>query len=212
MYPDELDHAPAVLPKYQPYLYQSGRFQTYGVLSWTPSSRTPFRSEAATYFSSPQLGRPWDRLFTVEQIIAHGYFSVPYALPETGLISDKLHTSRMGLEDLVSQIRGRTALYQKNMEELALAQCEADNAVFRQEADQGHPADARQRYSANKRIQDLYQEQREERVNLWKDVSRLRLAFPELTQSYLASYRKMSLLDDLSEEEPDGKGTGGGQE
>jgi len=206
MYPNEPEDVPAATPKYQPYLYQSGRFQNYGVLSWTPSSQTPFRSEAATYFSSPQLGRPWDRLFTVEQIIAHGYFSVPYALPETGLISDKLHTSRMGLEDLVSQIRGRTALYQKNMEELALAQCEADNAVFRQEADQGHPADARQRYSGNKRIQDLYQEQREERVNLWKDVSRLRLAFPELAQLYLASYRKIALLDDLPGEGRDGQG------
>ena len=78
-----------------------------------------FSIRGRTDFSAPQSGRPWDRLFTVEQIVAHGYFSVPYAVPETGLISDKLHTSRMGLEDLVSQIRGRTVLYQKNMEELA---------------------------------------------------------------------------------------------
>jgi hypothetical protein len=191
---------PAVLPTYQPYLYQSGRFQTYGIRSWTPYSAVPFRPQAGE-FLAPPIRPAWDRLFTVEQIVAHGYLAVPYAAPESALLSDKLHASRMGLEDLVSQIRSRISLYQKNVQELTYSQCEANNAVFRQEADQGHPADARQRYSASKRLQDLYQEQREERVGLWKDISRLRLAFPELAQSYLASYRKVSLLDDLSGQE-----------
>ena len=209
MYPNQSFKESAVLPKYQPYLYQSGRFQNYGNLSWTPSSRTPIRPQAASYdFSSPQLGRPWDRLPSVEEIIAHGYLSTPYAVPEMALISDKLHTSRLGLDDLIAQVRSRQAIYQKNMDELALAQCEANNAVFRQEADQGHPADARQRYSANKRIQDLYQEQREERINLWRDVSRIRLAFPEIAQLYLASYRKVALLDDLSDSNGDTPGEG----
>ena len=72
MYPHEPDAVPAATPQYQPYLYQSGRFQNYGVLFWTPSSQTPFRPQAATYFSNPPFGRTWDRLFTVEQIVAHG--------------------------------------------------------------------------------------------------------------------------------------------
>ena len=201
MYSDERTTQPLPVPTYTPYLYQSGRFQTYGMFPWSPASRTPVPSGSALYdFSSSRPERTWDRLFTVEQIVAHGYLAVPYAAPDLGLLSDKLHTSHMGLDDLISQIRSRRALYQLNMEELQLAQCEASNAVFRQEAAQGCPATPRQRYSAEKRTQELYQEQREERIDLWKDLSKLRVAMPEVAQQYLSSYRKVSLLEGDSDE------------
>ena len=69
------------------------------------------------------------------------------------------------------------------------------NAFFRIGAAQGQPGDVRQHYALDKRLQDLYQEQREERTQLWRDLSRLRLAFPETAQSYLAASRKLSLLE-----------------
>jgi hypothetical protein len=51
-------------------------------------------------------------------------------------------------------------------------------------------------YSLGKRLDKLYSEQREERVNLWRDVSRLRLLLPENAQNYLTAYRKLSILED----------------
>jgi hypothetical protein len=45
-----------------------------------------------------------------------------------------------------------------------------------------------------KQVQKVYDMQREERINLWRDVSRLKVDMPETIQQYLASYRKVSLL------------------
>ena len=120
----------------------------------------------------------------------------------TAIISDKKHTSRFGLDDVISQIRGRHVLYHQNMEELDESICEANNGVFRQVAAQGAPADNRQQYSANKAIQGVYEQKRMERQNLWRDVSRLRLALPENAQQYLTAYRKVSALESFRGDEP----------
>ena len=45
-------------------------------------------------------------------------------------------------------------------------------------------------------MNELYQEQRAERIDLWRDVSKLRLELPEVAQSYLSAYRKVSILED----------------
>ena len=188
---------------YMPYFYQSGRFLSYA----EPRGRPPQRasSNAAGVYDFSSLESTFARSDgpqTVEQIIAHGYFAVPPGEPTTALISDRRQTSWMGLDDLIGQIRQRYQIYQQNMYELTLSACEANNAVFRQEADQGCPADARQRYSANKAKQNVYEQQRLERVNLWRDVSRVRTELPEAAQLYLSSYRKLSILKDLEGESP----------
>ena len=59
------------------------------------------------------------------------------------------------------------------MDDLSLSACEANNALFRQEATQGCPANEKQRYSVNKMMQKLYEEHRSERVNLWRDIRAL---------------------------------------
>ena len=188
-------HYPALArDSYVPYFYQSGRFLSYG----HPSGRAPARPSSAPYsryeFSSD---RPlWQHPQTVEQVIAQGYLAVPRAEPEVAILSDKHHASWLGLDDTVAQIRRRYELYQQNVYELHQAVCEANNAVHRQVADQGAPANERQRYSANKMIQALYEQERSERINLWRDVSRLRVGLPEGIQQYLAAYRKLSILED----------------
>ncbi len=188
--------APSLSGAYMPYSYAAGIFQTYGQ-PYRPSRHDhAYRSPAAIDFSATPTWRQVDHPQTVEQIIASGYFAVPRSEPETAIISDKQRVARVGLDDLIGQIRGRFALYQQNMYELTYSACEANNAVHRQVADQGRPADNRQQYSAQKQIQKLYEQQRTERVNLWRDVSRLRLALPENLQSYLSAYRKLSILGD----------------
>ena len=58
------------------------------------------------------------------------------------------------------------------------------------------PIDAR-----HKGIQGLYEQERLERTELWKDVSRLRGLIPESAQLYLAASRKRSILGEAGEDE-----------
>ncbi len=109
------------------------------------------------------------------------------------IITDKRHTSWLGLDDVIGQIRNRFELYERNIYELELAKCAAINASYTHEAWHG-PIDSRIEYSVNKRLDKLYKDQREERTSLWRDISRLRLSLPESAQAYLTAYRKLSIL------------------
>ena len=144
-----------------------------------------------------------DRPQTVEQIISDGYLTVPTGEPVTAIVSDKKHTSRLSLDDAIGQIRQRYELYDKNIYEIELAKCGAMN-VFLVHYDRVKPAqpDDRIYYSLNKNLQVLYQQQRDERVNLWRDISRLRQSLPENAQQYLASCRKASILENYQGDDP----------
>jgi len=195
MQPNTIQNGPVFDGSYVPYFYQSGLFLAYG----QPSSyaRKELTSNNPRYdFSSDRSWAPSGQPQTVEQIILSGYFAVPGGDAETAIISDKKQTSWLGLEDTIRQVRNRSELYQRNMYELHQGVCEADNAIFRQVAAQGAPPDNRQQYSASKLTQELYEQMRLERVNLWKDVSRLKQFLPEAAQNYLAAYRKVAILED----------------
>ena len=160
------------------------------------------RGPAAPYdFSSDLVGQTgFQHAPTVEQIIARGYLAVPRSDPVEAIISDKTHTSWLGLDDIIGQIRNRYDLYHRNMYELDIAKCAAHNCLHYHEAYHG-PADSRIAYSVSKRLDGLYRDQRAERINLWRDVSKLRLELPERAQQYVTAYRKLSILED---EEGDG--------
>ena len=203
MHPKASPNAPASGGGYMPYFYESGLFLSDNEPPATAASRPAYPAYSRYDFSSePDPLKPFQHAQTVEQIISHGYFAIPGGEPETALISDKQHTSRLGLEDVIHQVRRRYELYQANMDELDQSVCEANNAVFRQVAAQGAPADNRQQYSASKMIQQVYEQKRAERADLWRDVSKLKLLLPESAQQYLASYRKMSILEDTKGDAP----------
>ena len=196
MNPNQITGKPHFGPEYVPYFYASGRFVAYDLpqphalseVSFVPSTSYDFTSDLfqrRSYFV-PQ---------SVEQVIRKGYLAIPRSEPETALISDKKHTARLGLDDVIDQVRNRYELYEQNMYELELSKCEAVNCLYRHEAHHG-PTDSKVEYSVSKRMNDLYQEQREQRTNLWRDVSRLRLQLPENAQQYLSAYRKVSILED----------------
>ena len=183
-------------PDYVAYFYESGLVQRYlesqndvlRRLSSGPSSTYDFTSDLTRrtgFYNTP----------TVEQIIASGYFAVPRADPVWAIISDKQDTARLGLTDIIGQIRDRYQVYEKNRYELEVAKCAAMNSLHNHEAWHG-PADSRVEYSVNKRLDKLYEQQRQERVELWQDISRLKLLLPERAQLYLAAYRKVSMLED----------------
>ena len=196
MYPNPTSNGPASAGTYIPYFYQAGLYLRYG-LAHEQAGLVPDHGRYTSYdFSSDRpLWSRHDDLQTVEQIIAHGYLAIPVRDSETALLSDKKDTAWLGLDDVIAQIRRRYAIYNQNTYELDLGVCDANNAVHRQEADQGAPANDRQRYAANKAIQGFYEQKRTERVNLWRDVTRARADLPESAQSYLAAHRKLAILE-----------------
>jgi hypothetical protein len=132
---------------------------------------------------------------TVEQIVQQGYFAVPRGDPVTALITDKHHTSRLGLDDVIGQIRRRYEIYEDNLYQIELSKCAAINAIYHHEAYCGTgSASSRQHYAKHKAIQGLYEQERLERTALWKDVSRLRTLLPESAQQYLSADRKVAAL------------------
>ena len=187
--------------EYVPYFYESGRVQGYleqskqlALQQLTSPAEYDFTSDLTdkkTYFKQQ----------TVEGVIRNGYLSIPRAEPETAIISDKKRTSWLGLDDIIGQVRNRFEVYERNNYELEISKCAAINCLFEHEAHHGPPT-SKVEYSVEKRLDRLYSEQREERVNLWRDISRLKLLLPENAQNYLSAYRKVSILEDDESDGP----------
>ena len=190
--------------RYVPYFYQSGKFLTYDIPN--RSSKSAYFGESAGYdFTSDIIGpkRTWPRQPTVEDIISRGYFAAPKSDMETAIITDKKHTSKLGLDDVISQVRDRYQIYERNIYQIELGKCYAMNSIFSVEADRGGVSmSSREAYSLSKSLREFYEQQRDERKSLWADVSKLKLLLPEQAQSYLSSYRKLAILDGLEGDEP----------
>ena len=188
-------------PEYVIYFYESGLSEQYRQRQKGIFAGLNYGPPVGYDFSSDLTGRTtFTHPPTVEQIIANGYFAVPKGEAETAIISDKKATSWLGLDDVISQVRHRYEVYRSNIYELEVSKCAAINSFYTHEAWHG-PSDSKVEYSVSKRLDGLYSEQREERINLWRDVSRLKLQLPENVQQYLASYRKAAILDN-SEGDP----------
>lgn len=187
--------------KYVPYFYEAGRVHSY--LTNGKKSFERLIPGAADYnFTSDLTGKKhYFKQQTVEDVIRNGYLSIPKDESETAIISDKKRTAWLGLDDIIGQVRNRFEAYERNIYELEISKCAAINALHEHEAHHGPPT-SRVEYSVNKRLDKLYSEQREERVNLWRDISRLKLLLPENAQKYLAAYRKVSILEEDGGEGP----------
>jgi hypothetical protein len=182
--------------QYVPYFYQSGKFQYATPARKSPVQyQTPYNSYDFTS-NAKSLFDP-DQPQTVEQIIYHGYLSIPTGDPVTAMITDSRHTAWLGLDDAIGQIRKRYEIYQQNIYELLLSQCSAIN-TFLKHCDRIRPdqPDDRLYYSLNKNLQRLYSQEREERIDLWRDISRIRQSLPESAQRYLSAFRKSTLMDE----------------
>jgi hypothetical protein len=197
MYPQTLSSLPNDGGGYVPYFYQSGLHQAYPLQAEAapPSIRTSSSSTPESA-SLEALFQRADRTQTVEQVIARGYFAVPPSTDQAeAIITDKRHTARLGLDDVIGQIRRRYTIYEQNTEQIERSKCAAINGIYQHEAYLGPgSASSKQHYAKHKAIQKLYEQQNEERTTLWKDVSRLRLLLPETAQLYLGAARKAAIL------------------
>ena len=203
MYNIALTKGPVFDGAYVPYFYQSGRFLSYDI---------PHRAARPSYFGTSTgydftsdivPNSRWPRSPTVEDIINNGYFPIPKAEPETAMISDKKHTSSLGLGGIISQVRQRYEIYDRNIYQIELGKCYTISSQLAVESSRGGVyMSSREAYSLNKSLRELYEQQRDERVRLWQDISRLKQSLPEQVQQYLAAYRKVSILEDNKGEQP----------
>lgn len=184
------------------YFYESGLSKQYQQRQKNIFTRLNYGPAALYDFSSDlSVRQSWPAPQTVEQIVSNGYLSIPKSEPETAIISDRKNTSWLGLDDLIGQISNRYKVYENNIYELEVAKCTAINCLFEHQAYHG-PTNTKVEYSVNKRLDGLYSEQREERTNLWRDISRLKILLPEQAQNYLSAYRKVSILEDKKGDMP----------
>jgi hypothetical protein len=187
-----------------PYFYASGRFSWYDL----PGKSAPGRDDlvpAAGYDFTSDLTRRRSHFVpqSVEDVIRRGYLAIPRSDPETALISDRKHTSWLGLDDMIGQIQRRYEIYRENMDQIERAKCYTHSSLLAVIAHRGNvDMNGREAYSLTKNVNQLYEQQRDERVRLWQDVSKLRLLLPENAQNYLSSYRKLSILDDTRDDAP----------
>lgn len=183
--------------EYIPYFYESGQFLRYNEPVKNRRAQTYFMSSGYNFSSEGSSILDPEQPQTVEQIIYQGYLAIPTGDPVTAMITDKKHTAWLGLDDAINQIRKRYEIYEQNIEMLEENKCNSMN-VFLAHYDKVKPmsVDDRIYYSLNKNIQRLYTQQMDERVNLWRDVSRIRQSLPESAQQYLAAVRKNTIMDE----------------
>ncbi len=186
--------------QYVVYFYESGLSRQYqqrqkDLLAAVHDGPAP------TYdFTSDLVGptRRYGPFLTVEKIIQSGYLAIPHSDPVEAIIRDRQDTSRLGLDDVISQIRQRYEVYERNVYEIEISKCATINSIYAHQAYHG-PTYSKFEYAVSKRLDKLYEQQRLERTNFWRDVSKLRLLVPEQAQQYLAAYRKVSVLNEPGE-------------
>lgn len=131
---------------------------------------------------------------TIEDVITRGYLTVSQSDPAAAILTDRRETAWLGLDDTITQVRARYEIYGRNLRDILYATAAATNALHTWEAERGWPSD-RQLDNLHKTLQNLYSQERDERVTLWRDVARLRSQLPEAAQTYLTAQRKLQLLD-----------------
>ena len=203
MYNIAVARGPVFDGTYVPYFYQSGRFLSYDIPHRAPGSSYFGRTTGYDFTSDivPNSSQPGG--MTVEDIINKGYFPIPKAEPETAIISDKKQTSSLGLGGIINQVRQRYEIYDRNIYQIELGKCYTISSQLAIESSRGGVCmNSKEAYSLNKSLRELYEQERDERVRLWQDISRLKQSLPEQAQQYLASYRKVSILDDGRGDKP----------
>ncbi len=184
---------------YMPYFYSSGKFLQYDISHRDSNSQELSQNSGRGLINHIVPKDTWPKPATVEDIVQKGYFAVPNSEPETAIISDKNHTSRLGLGDIIEQIRGRHEIYEKNMYQIEMSKCYAVSSQMAIESARGGVrTSSKEAYGITKNIGELYLQQCDERRGLWADISKLKQSLPEQAQSYLSSHRKLSILEDTA--------------
>ncbi|MBN2561021.1 MAG: hypothetical protein JXQ75_08835 [Phycisphaerae bacterium] len=138
MYPNTSSNAPTLQQSYVPYFYQIGLQYVYRTpQDWQRKGQPDDHATTYDFSSDRAASRYLDHPQTVEQIIERGSFSIPKGDSVTAIITDKVHTSWLGLDDVIQQVQQRRAIYDQNLYQIELNKCAAINAIYRHEGYNG---------------------------------------------------------------------------
>jgi len=174
---NDSDHRPGFyeLPLVPPYIVDA-----QDIAPAIPTPNTP-------------AGTPNGKRQSINEIIKDGELALQKTEPTLALLTDRQHTTWLGLDDLIDQLRSRFTLHRQTLAGIEYAKVAATNEFYALGLQNG-PPDVPQVFALHDRLQSFYQEGREEKVRFWRDVSRLRQVMPEAVQLYLSAYRKAAIL------------------
>lgn len=112
-------------------------------------------------------------------------------------LGDRELTTRIRFLDLVYQLRERQELYQQHVYEIACAETATVNAMLQSPLNVEGLAPAEVYLGVRKTLDRLEADRRRERLDFWRDQSRLRLDLPESLAERLDASRRRRLLDGL---------------
>ncbi len=141
----------------------------------------------------PTPNTPNGKRQSINEIIKDGELALQKTEPTLALLTDRQHTTWLGLDDLIDQLRSRFTLHRQTIAGIEYAKVAATNEFYALGLQNG-PPNVPQVFALHDRLQSFYQEGREEKVRFWRDVSRLRQVMPEAVQLYLSAYRKAAIL------------------
>jgi len=142
-----------------------------------------------------QLSSASEEQQSVDRLVADGCLTVPMADPIAAFLADRQHTTRLSVDDALTQLRRRDDLYRTHLGELLQEEVRVLNAMhsFPKHMDRVAPDIY---LSIQQQLQRLAKERREERTSFWQDITRLRATVPEMVANYLTSYRKTSIFSE----------------
>ncbi|AQT68732.1 hypothetical protein STSP2_01904 [Anaerohalosphaera lusitana] len=111
---------------------------------------------------------------------------------EENIFADKQKTSYLALENIVAQIRKRYEIYDSNIRVLEYSKIKLKEHFYQWPQQLGlWPPGHKEMLS--EQMNQLYQKQLDEKVSLWKDVSKLKLMLPQSLNDYLSIKRKSDI-------------------
>jgi len=148
-------------------------------------------SHCQTYQPVRRQGDPRQ---SVDELIGDGRLMIPLGDSVTAMLTDRLHADWLNVDDTILQIQQRHSIYEQNVRELEQSRLSALNLMhsFPKFLERVSPTDYQ---GVRRMLDDIDGQHRQERIQFWRDVSRLRQTLPETVQEYLSAYRKMQLLN-----------------
>ena len=158
----------------------------YGV---RPTYGRPYRAARPAYRPP---SRPAGTGVTVDDLVTDRRLPRRRIDPALASLADRRQTAWMGLDDLIPQARARADLYRQHLIELDYEEIAIRNASRRCPRPIGW--EPHEDPEVLRDLQAIDDQRRRERVDFWRDMSRIRLMMPESASAYLGASRRLDLL------------------
>ncbi|MFW6061185.1 MAG: hypothetical protein ACOC93_00095 [Planctomycetota bacterium] len=147
---------------------------------------------AASGLPAESRGRYATSPVTVDYVLTYGRMARPHSDPMLAGLYDRKNISSMVLDDLIQQAHSRIELYRRHLSELDDQEIALRNASRRCLRPPGwEPQDDPE---ILRDLQNIDDQRRRERLDFWRDMSRLRLMVPESAEAYLGASRRLAAL------------------